>query len=403
MPRCWLGSLALAACALALTANPARADRLVLRNLTILQNKTVQGFDEDGVKLEGGMVVGWDEIERGSVAAGEQPKFDAMLKELGEPLYRIRQRLRTGDYEGLVASAEQVYPRYAGRPSRTAYLVEQALMWGRQAVGRREEAVEPYLYCFEFLRTAGGKADFLPGERRLKFDPATGLSPELAPIWFDAAAAAKAMPGVQKAYTVMKAPKLEAGLIYYATLALAAGDDARAATVLASIKSPDPTLTELRTVISASREVLAGRPQGTIDALAGRVDLLSPATRPLGLYWLGRAKIAKALPLKAAMPPMPMPATLPAGDRPAVEPGLLDILKIPASYGSDQPELAGAALHLAMETLAKVGDAKGSVALRKELLEHYSQSWHGLAVRATAIAAPKPEPADTPPAKKETP
>src|SRR5687767_7765212 len=117
----------------------ARADRLVLRNLTILQNRAVQGFDEDGVRLDGGMVVGWDEIERGSVAAEQQAKFDALLKELGEPLYRVRQRLRTGDHEGLVAAAEQVFPRYAGRVSRAAYLVAQATMWGRLAVGRREE------------------------------------------------------------------------------------------------------------------------------------------------------------------------------------------------------------------------------------------------------------------------
>jgi hypothetical protein len=326
------------------------------------------------------MVVGWDEIERGSVAAEQQAKFDAMLKELGEPLYRIRQRLRTGDYEGLLTAAEQAFPRYAGRASRTAYLVAQALMWGRLAAGRREEAVEPYLYCVEFLKGPANKPDFLPGERRLKCDPATGLSPELVPIWFDAAAAAKAMPGVQKAYAAMKAPRPEAGFIYFATLALAAGDDARAAAVLQSIKGTDPAVAELKSIVAAQRDILAGKPQLGGDAIASNVDALSPANRPLALYWLGRAKLARA---QQPMPGAPM-------SKPALEPGLLDLLKVPAVYGKEQPDLSAAALHLAMETLAAAGDAKGSVALRKELLEHYGQSWHAQRVRQPAAPAGAP-------------
>jgi hypothetical protein len=84
--------------------------------------------------------------------------------------------------------------------------------------------------------------------------------------------------------------------------------------------------------------------------------------------------------------------------------GLLDLLKIPATYGAEQPDLSAAALHLAMETLSKAGDAKGSVALRKELLERYGQSWHAQQVRATSLAAPRVEPPpESSPEKKATP
>src|SRR5262245_10823172 len=106
------------------------ADRLILRNLDILTRQTVASFDEDGLVLDtpraaGGNLVTWDEVERGKVAL-EQPRFDKLLAELGQPLFRIRQRLKIGDFEALAEPAEAMFPRFAPRQSQTAYLVCQA-------------------------------------------------------------------------------------------------------------------------------------------------------------------------------------------------------------------------------------------------------------------------------------
>ena len=197
-------------------------------------------IDEDGLRLDAPLASGsdrltWDRIERGTVAL-DQPKFDKLLAELGPPLYRIRQRLRIGDYEALLEPSEQVYQQLAARRSQTAYMVCQALMWSRLAAGRREAAVEPYLHCCELLRSGSIRPADLPGERRLAIDPGTALSSELTPVWFDAAAAKAALPEVQQAIRGMTQPRPEGVYVYYATLALAAGEPAEADRVLASLR-----------------------------------------------------------------------------------------------------------------------------------------------------------------------
>ena len=110
------------------------ADRIILRSLELVADKTVLSLDEDGVRLDGkrpggGDLIPWDEIERGRVSEALQPAFDKYLKELGPSLYRLRQRLKIGDYDGLIDAAELVYPRFSARQSQTAYLVCQATMW----------------------------------------------------------------------------------------------------------------------------------------------------------------------------------------------------------------------------------------------------------------------------------
>ena len=144
------------------------------------------------MQLDDGTRLSWDDIETARLAEDKQAEFERLRKELGEPLYRIRQRLSVGDYRGALPHAEAVYRQYADRESPTAYMVVQALMWGRLAAGRREEALEPYLRCVEYLRRMKGSVS-LPGERRLAHDPKTGLSPELLPVWFDERAAQTAL------------------------------------------------------------------------------------------------------------------------------------------------------------------------------------------------------------------
>lgn len=359
--------LLLAACSLAQAA-----DRLVLRNLTVITDKTVAGFDVDGVRLEGAGLIGWDELERGTVGPAKQAEFDALLKSLGEPLYRIRQRMRVGDYAGLVEPAEAVAPRLLGRASRTGYIAAQALMWGRMAVGRREEAVEPYFYCLDYLRKLKGPLDGMPGDRRLRFDPASGFAAELLPVWFDGEAAKKVLPAVRNALRAVGkdgAPP-ESGYIYFATLSLAAGDEDGAARVLAALQPTHPMTRDWLAIVSAEREVRQKKPAAGIAALQSQAAKLAPDNRPAALYWLGQSQLLQA---KAA----------------EKREGVLQLLSVPASYGSTHPEIAAACLALAMDSLGATGDARGAVALRKELLERYGQTIHAAKVKsASGTASP---------------
>ncbi len=280
-----------------------------------------------------------------------------MLADLGQPLYRIRRRLKVGDYAELVTPAEAVYPRYVGRNSKTAYMVFQATMWSRLACGRREAALEPYLYCYKYLRPLASQTVTLPGTRRLKFDAATGMTPELLPVWFDREAAKAAMPGVLKAAQQMPPPIPKGVYLYYATLAFAAGEPARATQVLAAVTDRQGPLAELREIAKAQGEVVAGSPGQAVGRLLLAVDQLTSDNKPLALYWLGIARLQS--------------------DRERVrQEGIVQLLHLPALYGKSHPTLAAAGLYQAMLALRKQNNPAGRRALRGELLARYGQTCH---------------------------
>jgi len=331
------------------------ADRITLRSLDSITDKSVKSFDEDGVRLDDGSLLGWHKIDRAKIA-NNQADFDLLLKELGEHLFRISERLAVGDYKDLLPHAEALYPRYKKRRSRTAYMVLQSLMWARLAAGDRERALEPYLRCYELLRARHASTKQLPGQRRLQLDPKTCMARELVPIWFDSDAARTAMPDVFQAIADMATPRPPGAYVYYAALALAAGDEKTAARFLLHLsKSEQPAIVELKDILTAQRQVVTGNHAAAISQLSSRLKDLSPAHKPLALYWLGMSKMMQAA----------------NGSR---EAGLLDLLRIPANHGEAHPVLAAAALFKTMNTLRESGDALGSVAVRNELLLRYGQT-----------------------------
>jgi len=343
-------------------SNMARADRLVLRNLEIIRDKKIVGMNLDGVTLDDRRAVSWDEIEGGKLDDAERDKlFQKYLDNLGIHLYRIRQRLKVGDVREVGPHAEAVAKFYKGRNSETAYMVNQALMWSRLADGEREAAVEPYWRCFAYLRGLEGKPVVLPGERRLTVDLATGMCDELPPVWFDGEAAKKSLAGASEAIAQLAEPRPVGTRIYYATLALTAGDASGADRALAGIGNTNPREAELRDIVLAQQEIVAGKPAEKVRWLEASVDKLDQANRPLALYWLGQAQLASS-------------------DRAAQQQGILNVLKLPAAHGEQLPDLAAAGLYQAMQTLNTLGDARGSIAVRGELISKYPQTYHaGLA------------------------
>jgi hypothetical protein len=344
----------------------AAADRIILRNLDLILDRNVASMDEDGLRLDvprptGSDRLTWDEIERGTVAL-DQERFDQFLAELGVPLFRIRQRLKIGDYQALSEPAERLYPRYAARKSPTAYMVCQAVMWSRLATGRREAAVEPYLRSFELLRSGAARITGIPGNRRLQLDAKSALSPEITPVWFDPVAAAEALTPVQDAIRTMSQPRPEGVYLYYASLAIAAGQPAEAERVLRTFQGTDKTAAQWQDVILAAQEVQSGKPGPQIAALAANRDMLADACRPAASYWLGLSRVA-------------------AADPATVQDGLLDLLTIPAQYARQDPELAAAGLYHAALTLDKLKDGFGSAALRRELVQQFPGTYYGRQIK----------------------
>jgi hypothetical protein len=341
------------------------ADRLILRNLDILTDCTVTALDEDGLVLDRTFqdrsLITWDEIERGRIAL-DQPRFDRLLAELGQPLYRIRQRLKIGDYQAAGEFAEQLYPHFAERMSQTAYLVCQATMWSRLAASQREAAVEPYLRCYELLRSRSAAGDKLPGSRRLRTDPATAISAELLPVWFDAPSAKSALPAVEQAIRALPPPRAEGVYIYYASLAIATGQPEEADRVLPLITSQEHGLPAWRDILLAQRETAALSPGEATERLRRALDELPTGCRAAALYAIGQANLLSP-------------------DLETQRDGLLALLTLPAAYSREQPELAAAGLYRAAEALVKLKDDTGAAAVRRELAHHYAGTHFGAKLR----------------------
>lgn len=355
-----------------LTALPAHAaDRLILRDLTVIADRTVVACDEDGVRLNeplanGRRMLRWDEIARGRVSEALQPTFDQLREELGLPLFRLRQRLKTGDYRALLAPAQELAPRFIERKSDAAYLVAQSLMWGALANGQREAALAPYLRAVELLRTNVADAKRLPGERRLAFDAQTGLSPELLPLFFDQAAAREAMPQVRDAITAMSVPRPEGTRLYFGALALVAGDQETAGKMLDGWTPEARSLAELRRIALAQREVLAGTPGAAVAALKAEGAKLLPEYRALAEYWVALATDPQ--------------------DSVSRQDAALDLLGMVVRYGTSQPAIAAAALDRARQLLADAGDAAGAAALARELAQRYPTTWHAQRLPSAPVA-----------------
>jgi hypothetical protein len=360
----------LIAAIIALTGSAHAADRIILRDLTIIRS-SVASLDPDGVVLSsertsGGKLVTWDEVESLHVAdEKQQAEAERLLSEIGLPLYRLRVRLETGDDEGLLEPAEALFPIFRERRSPTALIVLQALVWGRIAHGQRASAVDPWLLEFEVLRSRAARLSDIPGARKPKIDAASALLAELEPVWFDAAAAKAALTAAEKSLRSMTEPIPPGATLYVASLALAAGDLARTKTYLQQDVDPGSLASTLRHILQAQLDLQSKNAPAAMDRLQKVVlELEQPGEshetarwhlHPLALYWLGRAQLA-----------IDKPATQQAG--------LLTLLRIPALEGNQSPELSAAALHEVAQHYAK--DAALSGRLRREIQQQFPSSWH---------------------------
>lgn len=319
------------------------ADRIVLRNLDTITDREVRSFDEDGVRLDDDRIIFWDGIERATVAR-RSGDFGRMLSELGEPLYRIRQRMKIGDLQGVSEPAERLCATYAGRRGELAFLVMQAAMWSRTARGERESAVAASIECYAILREHPEYAQRLPGSRRPRFDAATGLFADLLPIWLDSCCAKEGYRAARSAAERLEEPRPDGIRFYLGSLALAGEDREQANRYFNSMSGTDSVSIELRILSRALLAIDAGDFPTAANELRARPEY-SPTTRALSWYWGGLAGLRTA----------------------AHREGALDLLQLAALEGDSEPEVAAAALFHAGEYFERVGETRASVAVRKEL------------------------------------
>ena len=351
---------------LAIIASPAKADEIVLRDATRVTG-TVTSVNVDGVHFKNRPTIGWDNVDQGSVDVGLQAEFDRLRADLGLKLFRIRSRLQTEDYNDLSEHVEAIYPRYAGRRSKTAYMVFQGLMWSRLAKGKRGEALVAYFQCYECLRSNVDVAKALPGNRRLKWDAKTGMTLEIPPIWFDKEAAEAVLPKIKEAVSTVSNPPASA-YVYFGTIALASGDEQTAKLFLNhkflnTMATTSQAVRELQQIALAELKIKEGNQAAVIKDLKGSWQSFSKPNQALALYWLGQAGITSNT------------ASL-------QNEGMLRLMYLPSLFGAEQPELAAAGLYNTMETMNRLKRDASARSCRRELMSNFSQTHFGRKIHA---------------------
>ncbi|WDI44371.1 hypothetical protein [Bremerella sp. P1] len=350
-----------------------QADRLILRDLRLIGNITVIGFDEEGVKVTDNNLIPWHEIELGTVSPDKQADFDRLRKELGDPLFRIHQRLKVGDYAGAREPAETVFDRYKNRDSKVAYMVCQATMWGRLAEGEREAALEPYFCCLRIMKKSARTSEVtqLPGSRTLDYDKQTGLTSDMLPIFFDREKAAEALPKASTAATSIGSGAPDGVLVYMASLAIAAEDFAQAESWRSRIKSGNPTLKQWPVILTAQSRIQTGDLIGARADLEPLIHSFETWNQPVAWYLLGISGSRSSEFLR-------------------IENGVLDLLHIPALYGNEHPELAAAALSETYSALRRIQQPEQAQDIRRQLLLFYGGTTHAQEIREATKSQSNP-------------
>lgn len=366
--------------AISMACIPAGAeDRILLRDFTVLREPGVTSLSADGVVLArerpgGGKRVGWEEIERIKVAdEALQAEADDLREKIGDPLYRLRVRLEVGDYAGLLEPSQSLEATFHDQRSPSALLVHQSLVWGHLAQGQREQAVAPWLRAYEILRTRSAKLGDLPGPRKPQIDAAHALLGELELVWFDAEAARAALPDAKAALETLAEPVPPGARLYVASLALTAGELETATGYLRETEESIP----VQQVLMAQHDLLEKRGPQALARLQNvlvRLDQAdvsktnaSTGSRPLALYWLGRARLA-------------------SDDTAMRREGLLTLMQIPALEGNRSPELAAAALFEVAEAYPE--DKPLQARLYEEIRNRFPATWHARKLRAAARPSP---------------
>lgn len=342
----------------ALAAAPAWAQhRLVLRDSTLVPGVILQ-TSPDGVTLRGegpAKTWGWDEIESG--VAPDQKGFDAFLKDLGDPLFRIRQRLKSGDFAELSIPAEKLFPLFRDRNSGVAEAVCLATFIARDSRHMRESALEPLLAWLAMRALPGRTREgrfAVAGNRGITVTP-LGLAEEFPPVFFAPSAAKEALGACRSRLASWPGGKPSAGArIYVASLADSAGEHATAVEIAKPLTSLGAT--DWLLVLAAQREIVRGAPGPWIEALEKKLDSMTEPARMVGIYFDGLAG-RKAAPTGRA--------------------AVISFLSLPARYGTTSPEMAAAGLYQAAAALEAAGDARAALAVRRELLTRFRASYFG--------------------------
>lgn len=347
--------------------------------------------------VTGGLVIGWDRVRmvEGPFAAAAAKYLDT-----ADRAWRARTRLERGDHIAAEQLFERLFEFSRDQAGPTAAVVAEGLLRCRIHRAAHVAAVEPWL---SLLRAGSGPRSLhpewameagLPGV----LDPQTGLVPALPPIWVSwPSIDAYARSTGEDSWIVpagLPAAELRVAALR-ALYAQAARFEVGLPAMIPAVTAPDGGVQIVMQIVQSR----IGNAKERESARAALRDRIKPPTSagsepvPAWLEAWCRAAIGRSLLLEA--------------DPEVRRQGIVELLHIPARFGSAHPYLAGVALAESSAALRALGDKEGADTLARELVRNYPShpvsDWSGVRSflpRPQAVLAPQPAlpaPAELPP------
>ena len=333
-------------------------DRILLRDLTLVRNVEVDSFNEQGVRLKSGQILTWDRIERATLTE-KQTEFDDLKDRLGEPLFRIRQRLSNGDFKDAFSIAKNLEKNISSDNGPTSLMLATALFRGHLANGDRISAILPLLQCASLQNANGNEPNWIGDLRKsispVTFDNQTLLTDELLPIFFDKQVAKETFPSIKNYFDEKKEAVAKPYQFLLGSLAIRAGDVDTAKSILTKMEE-DVRLEQQSKILKSQILISEKKVDEAILELTSLASNNNRQVRIMATYWLGKANSI--------------------GSPEQRQQGALSFLQIAATYSETYPELAAAGVAEAREIMKIDGDKSAEDSLKNELRERYPNSWH---------------------------
>ncbi|HMO91669.1 MAG TPA: hypothetical protein PKD64_05680 [Pirellulaceae bacterium] len=328
------------------------AQTITLRDSSQI-NESIVRFDIDSIELQGGRILYWWEVHLADVASDQQELFDALLVQVGDPLMRLRTRLRHRDFTNISEIAAELLDYCGNQPSMTARFAAAALCRGEIANQRRESAALALLRTLMIEKQMPTLVENSPLlELPIAIDKQQWLVSALLPIWFDETEAGRVWQELRN-ITRWEDEDDPLALLYAASLAIAAGDKSTAQSML---ENQNIRSTPWSSVLRAQQLIKQGEFAAARLSLPTRFDEVAPAIRCAYLYHRGIAGLRDV------------------GQH--QQQAILDLLQIPATLSTEFPEMSAAAIYAVIHS-EPLGNKIASVeSLKRELAQKYSGTFH---------------------------
>ncbi len=304
------------------------------------------------------VIVGWDRVLS---VGGERADEAGAFAEIADFAWRARSRMERGDIPAAEPLFERLFVTYQSRQGPTAAAICEGLLRCRLLRNAHTLAVGAWLSWLH-AREAGDGPQWYQRrvgsngtEAGIAIDEATGLLPDLPPIWID-------LPSVR----AFAASPMDTGRLGARERDLA-GLYVHAARVASGSDEPAPRLSVSDAGVRLVSDLVLAQSAREEDREAGRRAIESRLARdPRGWEdaWL-RTALGRSLLMDT--------------DPQQRERGIIELVRVRVLHEREWPYLAGVALAQAAVGLLESGDVAGATLLRRELLDrfpgHPAASW----------------------------